>query len=560
MRPPLSSSGASTAPTRRLDARRPVRSLANLAARPQVAFFASGLVVILSILFLLRRMAIDVPRRPIFVDEVLAGLTAVHPLDELLDIVIFDRGGAPLHFVLAHFALALDPSPEALRWLSVVFALAAIPIGYDLGRRLAGRTAGVMTAVIIATSSMLEVWGTIGRMYALVTFAAVLAADLFVRAVALRTTSAAVLAGLAALLLAASHPYGLVVVGCEILVALALWRGRPLRPALPVLALGLLLVPFVVAALRLSDRFGVGPAADVSIAPPEVAARQFVRALAGFAGGDGVAFFVFTGLAVGGTLVLIRRNPAFAALACLALASVPTLLVVVKAGRNLSEIHPHHLIFGLPFWAALIGVGLARGLREVPRLGVPVFVVGLAALAAVSTPAERDPRVRVEASPAVLAGPAAWVRAEVRKDDVLFFHSPVFLAALGTTREATSVPRTGRPRNILERADYPAPSVVVALPLAGSRIDGEKLRATLGERTRVAVFPHWLLVKHEGPFADTRAVVTAAADTFAAVHRTALTRSPVLREQLRSIRTLCRVLGQVGGRCPPAYLKIAPRR
>jgi len=63
---------------------------------------------------------------------------------------VHDRGGAPLHFVLASFVLALDPSADALRWLSVAFAVATVPICYDIARRLAGVTAGV-TAAPVAT-------------------------------------------------------------------------------------------------------------------------------------------------------------------------------------------------------------------------------------------------------------------------------------------------------------------------------------------------------------------------------------------------------------------------
>ena len=136
------------------------------------------------------RLVPDVSGKPLFDDEVVAGLTAVHPLGELLDIVLFDRGGAPLHFLFAHFALAISPSPEALRWLSVVFAVATVLVCYDLGRRLGGRTAGAVAAIVAGTSSMLAVYGTVGRMYALFALASAIAVDLFVRALDKRTPSA----------------------------------------------------------------------------------------------------------------------------------------------------------------------------------------------------------------------------------------------------------------------------------------------------------------------------------------------------------------------------------
>ena len=117
-------------------------------------------------------------------------------------------------------------------------------------------------------STVLALYGTVGRMYALLAFVSALSADLFARALQLRTARAAFVAALAAVLLPAVHPYGAIVVAVEAAVALAVWRGRPLRPALPVLAVGLLLVPFAVADLRLADRFTVGVEGEESLAGP----------------------------------------------------------------------------------------------------------------------------------------------------------------------------------------------------------------------------------------------------------------------------------------------------
>jgi uncharacterized membrane protein YgcG len=51
------------------------------------------------------------------------------------------------------------------------------------------------------------------------------------------------------------HPYGIVLLVVEGAVALVVWRARPLKPALAVAAAGLVLIPFVVADLRLAKRF-----------------------------------------------------------------------------------------------------------------------------------------------------------------------------------------------------------------------------------------------------------------------------------------------------------------
>src|SRR5580765_1135279 len=88
--------------------------------------------------FLLARALPDITHKPWHEDEAVAGLISARPLGEVLHTVMLDRGGAPLHFVLAHLAFAIDGSPRTLRWLSLVFALSTIPLCYDLARRLAG--------------------------------------------------------------------------------------------------------------------------------------------------------------------------------------------------------------------------------------------------------------------------------------------------------------------------------------------------------------------------------------------------------------------------------------
>lgn len=525
--------------------------------RPEAATVGVVSAVVLSAALLLARLVPDVRGKPLFDDEVVAGLTALHPIGELFDIVITDRGGAPLHFLLAHVALALEPSPDALRWLSVVFALATIPVCYDLGRRLSGRTAGVVAAIVAATSSMLAVYGTVGRMYALFAFVSAIAVDLFVRALERRTARAALAAAVAAWFLPAVHPYGLVVVGIMLLVGLVVWRGRPLRPALPIAALLLALAPFVVADIRLSERFGVGASEERSVAPADFAAKQLGEALAAFAGGAGALALVFFGLALAGLFVVARRLPAFGAFAFLALAAVPVLMVTARAEQELvHQLSPRHLMFGLPVWAALVGVGVARLVRGLPAL-VAVTAVGLVATAAVLAPSGiSDPRADASATHAALAGPAAWVRAEAEPGSVLLFYSPVYLAALPTTEATTPIPRSGRPLAMASRAEYPVPSILLTLPLAGTGVDTRALQEELPAGSRVGIFPDWLVVAVPGPFADESAVLAAGRDTLLASLRSGEDRTLAFRRGVRSgLVTVCGALEELAQPCSPDVLR-----
>jgi hypothetical protein len=462
---------------------------------------------------LLVRLAPDVRGKPLFEDEAVAGLIGARPPWEILVTTMWDRGGAPGHFLLAHLAFAFDASPAALRWLSVVFALATVALCYDLGRRLDGRIAGVTAAAVAAASGMLAVYGSFGRMYALFAFAAALAATLFVRAIDLRTAGAVAAAAGAAWLLPAIHPYGGLVVVVEALVALALWRGRPFGPAVPVIGIGLSMAPFLIADLRLANRFEVSSEASGRLATREEAWSQFTDALRGFAGGAGWTFVVLLLLAGTGAVLVARRRPAFVAWGLVALVLPPLIAVLVQTGRA-PDLSPRHLIFALPFWAAFIGVAVARA-------PVPAIVLAFVAIvAAVSPQGIRDPRsityTAALGSSRAVAEPAGWLRENVRPTDVLYPYASVFLAGLPETGKARSLPRAQVQSLLaaLERVDYPTGDLYVAIPAGTTpRLDPPPPVSGLED------FGSWMLVRSGGPFRDPTAILLAADRILAAAQR-----------------------------------------
>ena len=72
-------------------------------------------------------------------DEALPLLVGRHPLGELFQVVLEERGGAPLHFLLAWAVAQLDLGLAGLRALSAAFAVASLPVVALLAARLAGR-------------------------------------------------------------------------------------------------------------------------------------------------------------------------------------------------------------------------------------------------------------------------------------------------------------------------------------------------------------------------------------------------------------------------------------
>jgi mannosyltransferase len=408
--------------------------------------------------FLLYQLAPDVRDKPLYEDEAVAGLIAMRPLSEVLDTVMADRGGAPLHFVLAHAVFWIDASADALRWLSVVAAVAAVPLCFDLGRRLGGTGAGLVAAAVAASSTALAVYGSFGRMYALYVVVAALAADLFVRAVEQRTRAAVTAAAVGAWLLPAVHPYGLIPALAMLAAAAVLWRRRSLRDALPVVLAAVAAIPFVLADLRLAGRSEVAEGGE-ALASVGDAWDELVAAISSFAGGNGPALFVFAALAVIGLLVLARRQPAVAAVA--ASLFVPPLLFVLVPAESQPDLSPRHLFYGLPLWAAAIGVGVAWLRRWLPYRAWVLAVVAVVVLAAFApASALRDPR-ELELLP---TGTGSAVRAG--PDDLLFPYAIPFLAGLGDVREALGLPQGPGDdiRETLEHAEAPIRAVHVALP------------------------------------------------------------------------------------------------
>lgn len=473
--------------------------------------FAPPLALAGIMTFLLIRLLPDVADKPLHEDEAVAGLISARPLGDVLHTVVLDRGGAPLHFVLAHVALSIHGSPETLRWLSVVFALATVPLCYDLARRLAGRLAAVTAASLAATSQLLAVYGTFGRMYSLFACASALAADLFVRALDRPNRRTVLAATVGALLPLAVHPFGVFLFAAEVAVALWLWRGHDVRAALPALAVGLLAVPLLLSDLRLSDRYA--PEASLQMDSGTSAGDAALRAIGGAAGGRGAVLGGFVALALLGVFTLCRTRRAFATFACLALAAPPAALAVASATGSVTDrLAPRHLIFVLPLWIALVAVGVARLAAWLPSRARLLPVVGVLAAALLAPSAVSEPRTIATGEPSAVAAPAAWLRGHIGAGDVLYPYSPVFLAALPAVEHARGY---SREPVALARAAHRTggvPAVFVSLPLR--RPIAPRALAQL-RRAGVLThpFPAWLIVEARGPFPEGRDALAAAAST-----------------------------------------------
>src|SRR5215216_143336 len=180
--------------------------------QPSPRAFAGGLAVAAAAAgaFLLARLTAWPPHE----DEALALLVARDSIASLLDTVIGQRGGAPLHFLCAWAVAHTGGGLTALRVCSAVFAVAAVPVCGLVAARLAGRLVGLVAAVVVAASWILLFHGIYGRMYSLFLLTSALSYLMLLRALERGGRRWAVY-GIAALASVAAHPYGALVLASQ---------------------------------------------------------------------------------------------------------------------------------------------------------------------------------------------------------------------------------------------------------------------------------------------------------------------------------------------------------
>jgi hypothetical protein len=400
---------------------------------------------------------------PVHEDEALALFTGRASLPDLLGTVIGERGGAPLHFVLAWGVVHLGGGLTALRAVSLVFAVASIPAIAALGARLADRLTGVVAAALASATWVLLFQGVYGRMYSLFLFTSALSFIALLDALKLGGRRRFVLWGIASWLMLASHPYAVLVLAAQV-AFIALRRVR-LRPA--TLTLGALVVaatPFWWADVVLRNRFDVGVGGGgPQLGSPGSVLKYFWWVSGDMSAGHHEWSTPVLLLALAGLVLLVLRRPASVLLtACVVV--VPGTAFVVARLHSTASPEARHLIFALPFFATLLAVPLVALGRARPPLtaivaaaAVAVLIVGEARWAERKTPPLFDGDPPGEALARDRA--AAWLVAGARPDDVLLGYEPVYLRAWERDR---SFSRHALPRadpELLAKAlkDVPAP-------------------------------------------------------------------------------------------------------
>ena len=351
-------------------------------------------------------------------DEVLALFVGRDSLGGMLDTVLTERGGAPLHYLLAWLVVHLGGGLDALRLVSLACALAAIPLMALLAARLVGPTRALAATAFACASWVFLFHALFGRMYALFLLTATAS---FLALVARRWAWWAV----ATLAMLAAHPYGALVLLGQ-LGYLGFARARTAVPWAALVVAGAL--PLWYAYAVLAGRYGDGDGAKST--------GEYLREAAGdLSSGYVPLLLVFLALSVLG-FARVRERPLLVA------ALAPAAVALVLAAATSASPESRHLIFALPFFAVLVAAGLPHAGRVAIPLAAALVVFELA------WGFDRTPDLfkgESSTSARARARAADWLARTARPDDVLHGFNPVFGAAWEHDRSF--------PRRVVPRAD-----------------------------------------------------------------------------------------------------------
>jgi hypothetical protein len=371
-------------------------------------------------------------------DETLAFFVTRRPLGEVLETVLGERGGAPLHYLLAYAAGRIDPGLTSLRLISVGFAVASVPVVAALAARLTDRWAALSATLITAVSWTMLYHGIYARMYSLFLFTSALSLLVLLRALERGTRGRWALWAAATLALLATQPYGVLVLAAEAAYVSLVWLRRPFSLRAPLVALAAVVVlagPLWRTYFLLASRFevGLGAGSGSELGSPLDVVEYLWEVLGDFAAGWLAVSVPVALVALLGVIVLARARPESALLIGTAVVVTTVALVAARSGAGAS-LETRHLIFLLPFFATAFAVGLLRIATLSGRAAPAAAAVGLGLVLAaqITWGLERtrwlytgEPDARSEAREEA----AEWLAATGRADDVLLGYEPTYLDA-----------------------------------------------------------------------------------------------------------------------------------
>ena len=433
-------------------------------------------------------------------DETLAFFVSRGPLGDVVETVLGERGGAPLHYLLAHAVGRIDPGLTGLRLVSVAFAVASMPVVAALAARLTDRWTALCATLLTAVSWTTLYHGIYARMYSLFLFTSALSLLLLLRALERGTRGRWALWAAATLALLATQPYGVLVLAAEgaFFALVRLRRPVPLRAPLVALAAVVVLAgPLWRTYFLLASRFevGLGAGSGSELGSPLDVVEYLWEVLGDFTAGWLAVSVPVALVALLGFVVLARTRRESALLMGATVVVTLIALVAARSGAGAS-LETRHLIFLLPFFATAFAVGLLRIARLAGRAApvVAVASLGLVLAAQVAWGLERTRWLYTgepEARAAARAEAAEWLAATGRADDVLLGYEPTYLDAWekGAPFGDLFVPRADPTLSVqaLEDAGEPLGRGTWVLD-ASDELDQDRVRLTIPERPPGSAF------------------------------------------------------------------------
>lgn len=144
-----------------------------------------------------------------WIDEGLSVGIAHHPFTSIPDLLRQD-GSPPLYYLLLHVWIGwFGDGERATHALSLIFALACIPLAYWVGRSIFGPLSGLICAGLAAVDPYLTYYGQETRMYALVAMLSFVAAGAYVHGVIYGRRRYLPVLGVSLVLIIYTHNWGL---------------------------------------------------------------------------------------------------------------------------------------------------------------------------------------------------------------------------------------------------------------------------------------------------------------------------------------------------------------
>ena len=199
-------------------------------ARSWFASLALGAILVAAAVFRIRGLAAD----SLWLDEAESWREASYGFGAMIQTAAADNY-PPLHTVLLHFWISCFGDSEfSLRAPSVVLGWASVAAIYWVGRQIAGRIAGLLSALLLGLSGFHIYYSQEARPYALFALMAVVLVGATIRALENNRPGWHAASAAAAGLLLYSHPYGTLVWFCLLVAVIA--SGKTNRyPAVHVL-------------------------------------------------------------------------------------------------------------------------------------------------------------------------------------------------------------------------------------------------------------------------------------------------------------------------------------